>query len=534
MGKAAAALLGATVGRQPAPLIGDTLLVSKQYTSLLRMGVEVFLFPIFYKEEQQLRNNTTLLTNSNIALNHYPTLFEYPNIALNHNTTRRKLYLSKMDVVNAFHCIELAESDAHKTAFQGIHGEKYHYVRGCFGLRYMPYAFQMCIDSAIGGNKANLAYFDDRPGHQKVQDKLIFPINTTDDKPFLQELPSADKDPKEWPNDPGFYHSLNLVTHIIPVNDVAKRIVTAAAAKVRRVRAQPDTTAPTPAVLREKNTSGAPSPRRHDAAQERRRKDRRRDDRARSVLKNPAASAGRPYQQAAAPPPAPAPAPAPQRASPGPSLEDITAPLPPPPSWSPGLDADITDLAISLGLYSAPAPTYGYLTAAPGGAPTTPAVGTAPMDPGAEGPSALPSTGPAADAGYTIAEGPSAPPSADPAAAAALPAGPGAGRLHTPDTSSPSDAPATPRAATMGESSGLADRASVPPINFVVREVLRATAAMVAGHMAGATKTVTDIFAPILIAPPIPLGFAEPRFFFDVLNLLFGYRYGCKEVVVLE
>ncbi|KAK3931670.1 T-box transcription factor TBX5-A [Frankliniella fusca] len=204
------------------------------------------------------------------------------------------------------------------------------------------------------------------------------------------------------------------------------------------------------------------------------------------------ASAGRPYQQAAAPPPAPAPAPAPQRASPGPSLEDITAPLPPPPSWSPGLDADITDLAISLGLYSAPAPTYGYLTAAPGGAPTTPAVGTAPMDPGAEGPSALPSTGPAADAGYTIAEGPSAPPSADPAAAAALPAGPGAGRLHTPDTSSPSDAPATPRAATMGESSGLADRASVPPINFVVREVLRATAAMVAGHMAGATKTVTD------------------------------------------
>ncbi|KAK3910236.1 polyprotein [Frankliniella fusca] len=34
-----------------------------------------------------------------------------------------------------------------------------------------------------------------------------------------------DKDPKEWPNDPGFCHGLDLVRHIIPVNDVAERNV---------------------------------------------------------------------------------------------------------------------------------------------------------------------------------------------------------------------------------------------------------------------------------------------------------------------
>ncbi|KAE8745556.1 hypothetical protein FOCC_FOCC007745 [Frankliniella occidentalis] len=57
-----------------------------------------------------------------------------------------KLYLSKMDVVNAFHCIELAEEDAHKTAFQGIHGEKYHYL---------------CVDMALSSVHSALCYFDD-------------------------------------------------------------------------------------------------------------------------------------------------------------------------------------------------------------------------------------------------------------------------------------------------------------------------------------------------------------------------------------
>ncbi|KAK3910237.1 Pecanex-like protein 2 [Frankliniella fusca] len=44
---------------------------------------------------------------------------------------------------------------------------------------------------SLGHSFGSLSMKSVRPGHQKEQDKLIFLINTTDDKPFLPELPSA-------------------------------------------------------------------------------------------------------------------------------------------------------------------------------------------------------------------------------------------------------------------------------------------------------------------------------------------------------
>ena len=72
-----------------------------------------------------------------------------------------KLYLSKADVVSAFHCVELDEKDAEKTAFTGLHGQRYHYKRGCFGLRDMPFTFQMAVDMALCGVRDAVAYYDD-------------------------------------------------------------------------------------------------------------------------------------------------------------------------------------------------------------------------------------------------------------------------------------------------------------------------------------------------------------------------------------
>ncbi|KAE8741836.1 hypothetical protein FOCC_FOCC012622 [Frankliniella occidentalis] len=72
-----------------------------------------------------------------------------------------KIYLSKADVVSAFHTIPIADEDCHKTAFVGLHGQKYHYVRGCFGLRDLPFTFQMAIDMALSGISDAIAYFDD-------------------------------------------------------------------------------------------------------------------------------------------------------------------------------------------------------------------------------------------------------------------------------------------------------------------------------------------------------------------------------------
>ncbi|KAK3915405.1 Retrovirus-related Pol polyprotein from transposon 297 [Frankliniella fusca] len=100
-----------------------------------------------------------------------------------------KLYLSKADVVSAFHTIPLAEEDAEKTAFVGLHGQKYHYVRGCFGLRDLPFTFQMAIDMALAGLPDAIAYFDDlvTQDHSALLTRMLaktIPYNIT-----LQYLP---------------------------------------------------------------------------------------------------------------------------------------------------------------------------------------------------------------------------------------------------------------------------------------------------------------------------------------------------------
>ncbi|KAK3913518.1 Transposon Ty3-I Gag-Pol polyprotein, partial [Frankliniella fusca] len=97
-----------------------------------------------------------------------------------------KLYLSKADVVSAFHTIPIAEEDAEKTAFVGLHGQKYHYVRGCFGLRDLPFTFQMAIDMALSGIPDALAYFDDLD-HSALLTRMLaktIPYNIT-----LQYMP---------------------------------------------------------------------------------------------------------------------------------------------------------------------------------------------------------------------------------------------------------------------------------------------------------------------------------------------------------
>ncbi|KAE8743337.1 hypothetical protein FOCC_FOCC011076 [Frankliniella occidentalis] len=72
-----------------------------------------------------------------------------------------KTHISKFDLASAFMSVPINPDHTHKLAFEGLRGEKWEYVRGCYGLKYLPMTFSWAMDTATSTIPDCYPYFDD-------------------------------------------------------------------------------------------------------------------------------------------------------------------------------------------------------------------------------------------------------------------------------------------------------------------------------------------------------------------------------------
>ncbi|KAK3930939.1 Retrovirus-related Pol polyprotein from transposon 17.6, partial [Frankliniella fusca] len=72
-----------------------------------------------------------------------------------------KTHISRFDLASAFMSVPINPDHTHKLAFEGLRGEKWEYIRGCYGLKYLPMTFSWAMDTATSSIHDCYPYFDD-------------------------------------------------------------------------------------------------------------------------------------------------------------------------------------------------------------------------------------------------------------------------------------------------------------------------------------------------------------------------------------
>ncbi|GFU12376.1 retrovirus-related Pol polyprotein from transposon 17.6 [Trichonephila clavipes] len=135
-------------------------------------------------------------------------------------------YFSALDMKSAFNQIPLHFADRHKTAFSTPDGDKYQFIRLCFGLKNSPKAFQSIAQEVLGDllHHGALVYIDDIILFTKTIDEHFELLVADHLSRYINNITIALPDSKDLINMQREDSVLSTIIQKIDQNDVIPQI----------------------------------------------------------------------------------------------------------------------------------------------------------------------------------------------------------------------------------------------------------------------------------------------------------------------